>query len=100
VRISAKSGAGLDALRAHLKHAVGYYAGNGGALSARRRHLDALSRARAHAEAARERLEARQSHELAAEELRLAHRALGEITGEATSDDLLGQIFSSFCIGK
>ena len=100
IQISAKTGAGLDTLRAHLRHAAGYHAGNGGAFSARRRHLDALSRARAHTEAARARLEARESHELAAEELRLAHRALGEITGETTSDDLLGQIFSSFCIGK
>jgi len=100
VYISAKTGAGLDALRTHLRRVAGYHAGEGGAFSARRRHLDALGRARAHAEAARTRLEARESYELAAEELRLAHQALGDITGETTSDDLLGEIFAGFCIGK
>ncbi len=100
VHISAKTGAGLDALRAQLRRVAGYHAGEGGAFSARRRHLDALGRARVHAQAARTRLEARESYELAAEELRLAHRALGEITGETTSDDLLGEIFAGFCIGK
>lgn len=98
--ISARTGAGLDALRARLRQAAGYQAGEQGAFSARRRHLDALARARAHAGAARAQLESGRSPELAAEELRLAHAALGEITGETTSDELLGEIFSSFCIGK
>lgn len=100
LNISAKTGAGMDALRVRLRQAAGYHAGEGGAFSARRRHLDALDRAWAHAEAARSQLATGRSPELAAEELRLAHAALGEITGETTSDELLGEIFASFCIGK
>ena len=98
--ISALTGAGLDALRTHIREAAGYLPGDSGTFSARRRHLDALSRARAHATAAGGLLAARASVELVAEELRLAQRALGEITGEFTSEDLLGRIFASFCIGK
>jgi tRNA modification GTPase len=96
IYVSARTGEGQDLVRAHLKQSAGY-AGDAGALSARRRHLDAL--ARAHALLQRAALALDQS-ELFAEELRLAHRALGEITGEFTSDDLLGEIFGSFCIGK
>ena len=99
LRVSARTGAGLAALRAHLQAAIGYAPGDTGALSARARHLDALTRARAALEAACTLLAERRS-ELVAEELRLAQRALGEITGEFTSDDLLGRIFGSFCIGK
>ena len=99
LRVSARTGAGLAALRAHLQAAIGYAPGDTGALSARARHLDALTRARAALEAACTLLAARRG-ELVAEELRLAQRALGEITGEFTSDDLLGRIFGSFCIGK
>jgi tRNA modification GTPase len=98
--LSAKTGAGLPLLRAHLKESAGYRENESGALSARRRHLDALRRARAAVEAAAESLAATRAFELFAEDLRLAQRALGEITGEFTSDDLLGEIFSSFCIGK
>ena len=98
LHISALTGEGVDALIAHLKATAGWREGTEGAFTARRRHLDALERARAHLAAAREPL-ATQS-ELAAEELRMAQAALSEITGEFTSDDLLGEIFSSFCIGK
>ena len=99
LRVSARSGEGLAALRAHLQAAVGYSASDTGALSARARHLDALARARAALETACTLL-ADKRGELVAEELRLAQAALGEITGEFTSDDLLGRIFGSFCIGK
>ena len=74
--------------------------GTDSAISARQRHVDALRRAAAHLEAARPWLAAGGTLELAAEELRLAHQALGEITGRVEVEDLLGQIFSTFCIGK
>ena len=69
-------------------------------MSARRRHLDALARARVHVEEACRQLAERRAGELVAQEFRDAQRALGEITGEVTSDELLGRIFGSFCIGK
>jgi tRNA modification GTPase len=100
VFLSAKTGEGLELLRAHLKTRAGYQNGESGALSARRRHLDALDRARACVVQAAETLTTTRAFELFAEELRRAQLALGEITGEFTSDDLLGEIFSSFCIGK
>ena len=99
LRLSARTGEGLAALRAHLQAAIGYSPTDTGAVSARARHLEALTRARAALEAACALLAQRRG-ELVAEELRLAQRALGEITGEFTSDDLLGRIFGSFCIGK
>jgi tRNA modification GTPase len=98
--ISALSGAGLPELRAHLKACMGYQSVEGGAISARRRHLDALARARSHTEDAERQLTERRAGELVAEELRAAQQALSEITGEFTSDDLLGRIFAGFCIGK
>ena len=100
VYLSAATGVGLGGLRQHLKDCIGFHPSADGALSARTRHLDALRRARAHVEAAHELLTGRHAGELVAQELRDAHRALGEITGEVSSDDLLGKIFSSFCIGK
>jgi tRNA modification GTPase len=100
VYLSALNGAGLDLLRAHLKDSVGYQDSESGAFSARRRHLDALRRARGHAQDAADVLNDTRAFELFAEDLRLAQQALGEITGEFTSEDLLGEIFSSFCIGK
>jgi tRNA modification GTPase len=98
--LSAKTGAGLELLRAHLKNSASYRGGDSGALSARRRHLDALDRARASVLQAADTLSKTRAFELFAEDLRRAQQALGEITGEFSSDDLLGQIFSSFCIGK
>ncbi len=98
--ISALTGAGLDALRVELKSAAGYRGEESGLFSARRRHLEALARARSLFEVAEARLGERSSFELVAEELRQAQRALGEITGEMTSDALLGVIFGQFCIGK
>ena len=98
--LSAKTGAGLDPLRAHLTGCVGYQPSGEGAFMARRRHLDALRRAQEHVTHGLERLAVTKAGELLAEELRLAQRALGEITGEFTNDDLLGRIFANFCIGK
>ena len=100
VFLSARTGSGLDLLRSHLKAAAGYGDTEFGAFSARRRHLDALSRARQHVQAAVDTLSNSRAFELFAEDLRLAQHALGEITGEFTSEDLLGEIFGSFCIGK
>jgi tRNA modification GTPase len=95
--LSAKTGAGVDVLRRRLLELAGWQSAGEGVFTARARHLEALRRARQHLDAAR--LCGRQL-ELFAEELRLAHEALGEITGEFSADDLLGQIFSQFCIGK
>lgn len=100
VSLSALTGAGLDLLRDHLKACMGYRSEDAGTLSARRRHLDALRRARRHFDEGCRQLEQQRAGELMAEELRLAQQSLGEITGEFSSDDLLGRIFSSFCIGK
>lgn len=101
VRISAKTGAGLDALRQQLLAAVGWQADAGARFSARQRHIHALGRVDLHLEQAQAQLaQAAQALDLLAEELRLAHNALGEITGAFSADDLLGVIFSSFCIGK
>ena len=100
VWISARTGAGIDLLCQHLKDCAGFNAAAGeGSFIARRRHLDALSRARVFLNNAQRQLGER-AGELAAEDLRQAQNALNEITGEFTSDDLLGKIFSSFCIGK
>ena len=101
VHVSAKSGAGLDALHARLRELASgdAMAASGGEFSARARHVEALQRAEAHAEAAKRELD-HERLELVAEELRLAHDALGEITGRISPDDLLGRIFSTFCIGK
>ncbi len=99
LQISARTGAGLGRLADELKRAAGLGDGAHGAFSARARHVDALRRIGEHLGLAAARLSER-AGELAAEELHLAQRALGEITGEFRSDDLLGRIFSSFCIGK
>lgn len=100
IYMSAATGEGLDLLREHLKECAGYHGSDAGIVSARRRHLDALTKAHAHIQEAGRQLKERRAGELMAEELRLAQQALAEITGEFSSDDLLGRIFSSFCIGK
>lgn len=100
VAMSALSGQGVEALRQHLKFTMGFRTSESGTVSARQRHLDALARARSHMEEGARQLNERRAGELVAEELRAAQQALGEITGEFTSEDLLGRIFSSFCIGK
>lgn len=101
IAISAASGQGLDQLHARLRELASEGAGEGqqGEFSARLRHVQAILLAAAHLDVADAQL--RHDHlELAAEELRLAHQTLGDITGRMTADDLLGRIFSSFCIGK
>ena len=100
IALSVTTGAGLGLLREHLKDCVGFHPAADGALSARARHLDALRRARAHVEEAHRLLTERRAGELVAQELTDAQRDLGEITGEVSSEDLLGRIFGSFCIGK
>ena len=97
VRVSAKTGAGIEELRGKLLEAVGWRDQESGAFMARERHLRALALAQVHLAQAQTVLT---SAELFAEELRLAQRALNEITGEFTQDDLLGEIFNRFCIGK
>ena len=99
--LSAKTGVGIDALRAQLLSSAGWQAPESGVFIARERHLQALRRVETHLQEAAMHLGQRaQALDLLAEELRLAQNALGEITGEFTSDDLLGVIFSKFCIGK
>ncbi|NQD93498.1 tRNA uridine-5-carboxymethylaminomethyl(34) synthesis GTPase MnmE [Pseudomonas sp. CrR25] len=100
ISLSAKSTAGLDLLRDHLKACMGYEQTAESSFSARRRHLDALHRAAAQLDHGHAHLTLAGAGELLAEDLRLAQQALGEITGAFSSDDLLGRIFSSFCIGK
>ena len=100
IALSAKTGAGLDVLRQHLKESMGFQPVGEGTFIARRRHLDAIRRAQACLVQGKARLKELRAGELLAEELRLAQQALSEITGEFTPDDLLGRIFSSFCIGK
>ena len=101
VRVSAITGQGLEALHQRLRGlAMGSTEeASAGEFTARGRHVEALRRAQAHAEAANSEL-GHEMLELAAEELRLAHESLGEITGKVSADDLLGRIFSAFCIGK
>ena len=100
INVSAVSGQGLDDLRAHLKDSVSFQTAGNGSISARRRHLEALARARECVETAARKLEEHRAGELIAEDLRQGQKALEEITGIFTADDLLGRIFGSFCIGK
>lgn len=100
VYLSAKTGEGVDALRRCVRQLAGYENQGQGAFTARRRHIKALQRAAEHFATGRKALDEARAGELLAEELRLAQQALGEITGAFTADDLLGKIFSEFCIGK
>lgn len=100
LNLSARSGEGLELLREHLKACMGYEQTAESSFSARRRHLEALRQASGHLEHGRSQLTLAGAGELLAEDLRHAQQALGEITGAFSSDDLLGRIFSSFCIGK
>lgn len=100
IAISAKDGTGIDELKAELKQIVGYQQNTEGAFLARRRHLDAIERALSFCYLGKEQLVEFNAGELLADELRQAQNSLSEITGEFSADDLLGRIFSSFCIGK
>jgi tRNA modification GTPase len=100
IYLSAKTGLGLDLLQQHLFEMVGFHPEEEGVFIARRRHLDALARARASVQSGYDCLAGMGAGELLAEELRQAQQALGEITGTFTTEDLLDHIFSSFCIGK
>ncbi|HEY4342027.1 MAG TPA: tRNA uridine-5-carboxymethylaminomethyl(34) synthesis GTPase MnmE [Steroidobacteraceae bacterium] len=100
IDVSALTGFGLEGLRAHLKSCMGYHTLDGGSVSARQRHIEALARARASVEEAARVLKETRTGELVAQELRIAQQALNEISGEFSNEDLLGKIFSSFCIGK
>jgi tRNA modification GTPase len=100
IGLSAATGTGVDALKQHLKSIMGFSDTGETGFTARRRHLDALERARQYLLAGKAQLAGYAAGELLAEDLRQAQQALSEITGEFTPDDLLGRIFSSFCIGK
>ena len=100
IQLSARTGEGVTLLREHLKQAMGFSSSTEGGFLARRRHLQALEKASEHLNNGQYQLITFHAGELLAEELRLAQEALSEITGQFTSDDLLGRIFSSFCIGK
>ncbi|MCS4504955.1 tRNA modification GTPase MnmE [wastewater metagenome] len=100
VRLSARTGAGMDVLATHLHAAAGHDAAPASAFAARARHVDALERADAALAAAAEQLDAHAAGELVAEELRAVQEALGGITGRVSSEALLGRIFATFCIGK
>jgi tRNA modification GTPase len=96
----AKTGQGLGHLRQRIRELAGYENQGEGAFTARKRHLQALEKAAKHFDTGQIALQEARAGELLAEELRLSHQALGEITGAVSSDDLLGRIFSEFCIGK
>ncbi|HHE9089045.1 TPA: tRNA uridine-5-carboxymethylaminomethyl(34) synthesis GTPase MnmE [Haemophilus influenzae] len=100
ISLSAHTHDGVQLLREHLKQAMGFQTGMEGGFLARRRHLDALDKAAEHLQIGLVQLTEFHAGELLAEELRLVQSYLSEITGQFTSDDLLGNIFSSFCIGK
>ena len=97
IYLSAKTGVGIDLLKSHLLKLAGYQSNSEGVFMARARHLEALSQVQSHLKVASAQIK---SAELVAEELRLGQEALSSITGEFTPDDLLGEIFSKFCIGK
>ncbi len=100
VYLSAKENDGIELLREYLKSYMGYNTHTEGTFIARRRHLDALERADQFLISGKKQLQENRSGELLAEDLRQAQLSLSEITGKFTSDDLLGKIFESFCVGK
>ena len=100
IAISAKENQGIDELRSHLKQVMGFDAASEGGFLARRRHIEALQKAEQAIQNGEDQLLGAMAGELLAEDLRMAQNALSEITGEYTADDLLGNIFGSFCIGK
>jgi len=100
IALSAKTGEGLELLKEHLKGVMGYRPNEAGTFLARRRHLVALNLTLECCEKAKEQLVHYKAGELVAQELKMAQDALGEIVGKVTTDDLLGEIFANFCIGK
>ena len=100
INLSVRSGAGMNLLRTHLKECMGFTDGGQGGFSARRRHIHSLEQAREFFLNGKKQLQESGAGELLAEDLRLCQNSLGTITGAVTSDELLGVIFSSFCIGK
>ena len=100
IHLAAKSGEGIELLRQHLKACMGFTGAGEGGFTARRRHLNALQKAADALAAGKAQLNDHGAGELLADDLRQCQNALSEITGEFTPDDLLGEIFSSFCIGK
>ena len=100
IALSANTGQGVELLRDHLSQSMGLNTTTEGQFIARRRHIDAIDNTLEHLQIGEQQLHDNLAGELLAEELRLAHQHLSEITGEFSSDDLLGRIFSSFCIGK
>ena len=100
IQMSAKTGLGLQSLKDQLKNRLGLSPNAGSGFTARNRHIIALGRCKESLVAARSLLVEQRAGELVAEELRVCQRYLSEITGEFTADDLLGEIFGSFCIGK
>jgi len=100
ITLSAKTGDGVQVLKEHLKSIMGFQGSTEGGFMARRRHLTALNNAHQHLITGLDQLESYVAGEILAEELRICQQELDQITGEFSSDDLLGRIFSSFCIGK
>ncbi|MDO9047001.1 MAG: tRNA uridine-5-carboxymethylaminomethyl(34) synthesis GTPase MnmE [Methylobacter sp.] len=100
IYLSIKTGNGMELLKQHLKQSVGFNEATDNVFIARRRHIEALNKGHEFVESALDQLRGSQAGELVAEDLRQAQMSLAEITGKFTSDDLLGKIFSSFCIGK
>jgi tRNA modification GTPase len=100
IELSARQQTGIDQLRQHLKDIMGYQSATEGSFIARSRHIEALRQTRLNLLQAQYQLLHSRAGELIAEDLRHAHQHLGEITGQFTTDDLLGRIFSSFCVGK
>jgi tRNA modification GTPase len=100
VYFSAHTGEGLDDLFKAIKKCVAYETVGDGAFTARTRHIEALKSAFDHFKVGQKALHEKKAGEIFAEEIKLSHKALGEITGQLSDDELLGKIFSKFCIGK